>query len=89
MKFGTLYPCFAVRCGMCKRDSLQTNGGTRAEAAELIRGLAWVRTRAWGWICPTCNEFGSSGVVPRCPVGASTTPDQSKEAPTASREENG
>jgi hypothetical protein len=49
---------------MCKRFTI--NGiagageglaGSRTDAARILTGRGWERTRAWGWICSTCFFF--------------------------------
>lgn len=74
---GQLAPSFSVTCGMCKRFTI--NGiagageglaGSRTDAARILTGRGWERTRAWGWICSTCAAYGSSGVVPLPPSAA-------------------
>ncbi len=68
-----LYAVFGVECGMCKSHAIEGIGTgdkyrhratTRVEAHEALRREGWARTRAWGWICPKCDKFGSDGVVP-------------------------
>jgi hypothetical protein len=52
---------------MCKAHTINGIGveaRTRAEASAILRREGWARTRAWGWICPKCDKFGSDGVVP-------------------------
>jgi hypothetical protein len=62
---------FSVRCGMCRQTSVEAIDGvtTKTAAAQRLRGLRWAYTRAWHWICPTCDRFGSAGVVPPPPAG--------------------
>ena len=68
---GQLQPSFSVQCGMCKRHTVQniadsTTGSaiTKTQAKQILERAKWAYTRAWGWICPRCNEF-CAGVVPK------------------------
>jgi hypothetical protein len=70
---GQLVPSYIITCGMCnisKLDSVPAQ--TRRQAGDLLRKEMWASTRAWGWICPRCDQFGSPGVVPRIAPRAAT-----------------
>ena len=50
---GQMWAEMHVRCGRCPhQDSslLQERG----RVGEWLKKLGWQRTRAWGWVCPTC-----------------------------------
>ena len=73
---GQLRPSFSIECGMCKRHSIngiadQITGSakTKTEAKQILERAKWAFTRAWGWICPKCNQFGSAGVAPEVQAG--------------------
>ena len=85
---GRLIPNFGVQCGMCKshtisggiNDRVEGMAHTKAQANRALNGCGWAFTRAWGWICPTCNRFGSAGVVPE-PASQKTPPLKPQELP--------
>jgi hypothetical protein len=79
---GQLEPTFNIECGMCKRHRIETitdsrGGGsaqTKTAARQILESLRWTRTRAWGWICPRCNLYGDSSIIPTpAPTGGPTT----------------
>ena len=84
---GQLIPSFGVECGMCRRHTISTIADshvgiarTKTEAKRILNRAAWTCTRAWGWICPRCTEFGTAGVVPE-PASHKTPPLKPKEPP--------
>jgi hypothetical protein len=84
---GRLIPNFGVECGMCKRHTISTLADsavgiarTKTQAKQVLNCAGWYFTRAWGWICPCCNQFSSAGVVPE-PASHKTPPLKPQEPP--------
>jgi len=57
LKHGRIVPSFAASCGKCRSAHDEALGAkSRAEASKWLKQGGWALTRAWGYICPDCND---------------------------------